>query len=142
MSQTFTELLGGAALFGVVGWGLENALASAEDAPARYSAAFGGKHIPFLPVYAAGGATVLALAPTLKAQNLPWFVRGAIYSGVLTGVEFLGCQLDRHRMGARSWDYGKDAPAEGCIDLKHAVMWGALGLIAEQFATGTSPRLR
>ena len=138
-TSTFTELLGGAALFGVAGWALENALS---ETP-RYSAAFGGHHVPFLPIYAGGGAAVLAIAPTLKQQNLPWFVRAAVYSGVLTGAEYLGCQLDRGTFKARSWDYGKDAPADGCIDWKHSVAWGLLGLIAEQFAGGQgSPRER
>lgn len=137
---TFTELVGTAAIFGVGGWALENALS---EEP-RYSALFRGVKIPFLPVYAAGGAGVVALAPTMKAQGLPWFARGALYGGLLTGIEWAACQLDRHTFDARSWDYGADAPAEGCIDIKHAVAWGALGLLAEAFATpGTgSPRNR
>lgn len=140
MTMTFTELLGGAAMFGVAGWGIENALFGP-----RYSAAFGGTHVPFLPVYALGGATVLALAPTLKAQNIPWPLRGAAYAGVLTGVEWAGCQVDRHTLGAKSWDYDHEESLDGhgCIDWKHAVAWGVLGLIAEQFAMGTgSPRER
>lgn len=138
-TSTFTELLGGSALFGVAGWAMENALS---ETP-RYSALFGGHKIPFLPVYAGGGAAVLAIAPTLKKQNIPWFLRGAVYAGVLTGAEWVGCQLDRGTFNARSWDYGPDAPAGGCIDLKHSIAWGVLGLIAEQFAGGNgSPRDR
>ncbi len=135
---TFTELVGGAAVFGLGGWALENVLS---EKP-RYSALFQGVKVPFLPVYAAGGAGVMALAPTMKAQGLPWFVRGALYGGILTAVEWTACQLDRHTFDARSWDYGREAPAEGCIDVKHAVAWGALGLLAEAFAAGGSPRNR
>jgi uncharacterized membrane protein len=136
--QTFTELLGGTALFGVAGWALENSLS---DTP-RYSQLFGGVKAPFLPVYAAGGAGVMMLAPTLKAQNLPWAVRGAIYAGAMTGVELAACYLDRGTFGAKSWDY-KDGGFGGCVDLKHALAWGALGLLAEQFVPGPgSPRDR
>jgi|HubBroStandDraft_1064217.scaffolds.fasta_scaffold522281_2 hypothetical protein len=131
MAMKFSELVGGAAIFGLVGWGIENVLFGP-----RYSAVFGDRKIPFLPIYAAGGATVLAVAPTLKAQGLPWPVRAAAYAGILTGIEWTGCQLDRKTLGARSWDYGDEAPAEGCIDVKHAVAWGALGLIAESFQSG------
>lgn len=137
--MTFTELLGGAALMGIGGWALENALC---DEP-RYSAAFKGAKVPFLPVYALGGASVLALAPTLKAQGLPWPVRGAAYAGILSGVEWAACQVDRKTLGARSWDYGDDSiDGEGCVDLKHAIAWGALGLLAESLVTGGkgSPR--
>lgn len=140
MAMKFSELVGGAAISGVAGWGIENMLFGP-----RYSALFKGAHVPFLPIYAAGGATVLAIAPTLKAQGLPWIARGAAYAGILTALEWTGCQLDRKSLGAHSWDYGDgdDAPAEGCIDVKHAIAWGVLGLLVEGFQGGTgSPRER
>lgn len=128
MALTFTKLLGYAAAFGVAGWALENLLS---ETP-RYSAAFRGKRVPFLPVYALGGASVLVVSPTLKAQGMPAAARAATYAGILSGVEWTACQIDRKTMCARSWDYGPDTPdGDGCVDVPHAVAWGVLGLVAE-----------
>src|SRR5271154_3188384 len=88
------------ALFGVGGWALENAAFGP-----RYSAVWRRAHIPFLPVYAVGGATILATAPYLKSHNLPWYVRIPIYAAMLSGVEYIGCQIDRKLLNACSWDY-------------------------------------
>lgn len=141
MAMKFTELLGGAALFGVAGWGMEYAWRTVQGEEPYYSSAFKGAKVPFLPVHAAGGGLVLAIAPTLREQGWPWPLRGAAYAGVLSALEWAACQTDRQMMGERSWDYGKDAPADGCVDWKHAIAWGALGLLAESLINGKgSPR--
>lgn len=120
---------GKAAVAGVLGWAGENALYGP-----RYSQVWRGRRVPFLPVYAAGGGAVAALAPRLA--GLPFPVRGAIYGATAMGIEFLGCQIDRRFFGARSWDYeGKDALAEktgGCVDWKHSLLWAGIGLLAEK----------
>jgi len=117
------------AAFGVGGWAIENAIFGP-----RYSSWWRRARIPFLPVYAVGGAAVLLTAPQLKKRNVPWWVRLPIYAALLTGIEYVGCQIDRRIFNACSWDYSKQncgKPYEGCIDLKHAAVWGALGLVAE-----------
>lgn len=114
-------------LFGVGGWALENAVYGP-----RFSTVFGGAQIPFLPVYAFGGATIMATRPYL--DKLPWIVRVPIYSALLTGVEFVGCQVNRRVFGSCSWDYSTQNcanPLAGCIDLDHGLLWGILGVAVE-----------
>jgi uncharacterized membrane protein len=128
-NTTTEKVVGKAALFGVAGWAAENLLFGQ-----RYSAAFHGRHVPFLPAYAAGGLAVMATAPHIDNWPLP--IRAAAYALLGTAVEFVGCQIDRKVMDARSWDYGgsdKLALATGgCVDWKHAALWGALGIVAEK----------
>jgi len=115
------------ATFGAGGWLVENALS---DRP-RYSAAFGTRRVPFLPIYAAGGAAAMLIAPHLRgASTVGRFVT---YAAALSALEYVGCQIDRRALGARSWDYG--GGGEGCVDLAHAAIWGALGLLVEKVAT-------
>lgn len=117
-----------AAIFGFVGWAIE---AVYETHP-RWSRVFGSHHVPFLPVYAFGGFAVLALAPHLSW--LPFLARGATYAASLTALEWVACRIDRSR-GHCSWDYeDNDCASGGCIDTKHAVAWGALGLLVERMA--------
>ncbi len=129
-NTTVEAVVAKAALFGTAGWAAENLLFGP-----RYSALFHGRKVPFLPVYAAGGLAVIATAP--RIAPLPWPVRGVVYALAATAVEYVGCQIDRRALDARSWDYGQsDGLAEktdGCLDWKHSAMWGALGLLAEKF---------
>ena len=114
--------------FGIAGWALESAIFGP-----RSSAVFGGREVPFLPVYAAGGIGVLLAAPQLRAAHVPWPLRAAAYAALLSAVEYAGCVMDR-RMGSCAWDYSGNAcarPERGCVDLKHAALWGALGLVVE-----------
>ncbi len=124
-----SDLVTSAALFGAGGWAIENVLSKEP----RYSALFKGERVPFLPVYAIGGAAVMMLAPRLR--ELPWYVRAAIYAGTLSGVEYAGCHIDREVLEACSWDYSrKDCaePVRGCVDFGHAALWGMLGLLVEK----------
>lgn len=116
--------------YGVAGWVLENTLFGA-----RYSNLFGRVAVPFLPVYAIGGTAIAAIAPRLKESALPWYFRGAVYAALLSGVEWLGCRVDRDVLGGCAWDYtGQKCiePARGCVDLPHFVLWGILGLAVEK----------
>jgi len=118
------------AFFGIAGWALENVVFGP-----RYSAVFGAARVPFLPVYAIGGSAALMIAPSLKASNVPWPLRAAAYAALLSGIEYAGCQFERRKLGACSWDYTDQkcaSPREGCIDLPHALLWGALGLLLER----------
>jgi uncharacterized membrane protein len=125
--MSLVKVLGGAALCGLAGWALENVLS---DRP-RYSAAFRGAPVPFLPVYAVGGAVVIALAP--KIRNLSAPARAAIYAAASTGVELVACDIDRNVLDARSWDYGPSVIVKnGCVNYRHSIAWGVLGLLAEQ----------
>lgn len=121
------EFAGKAALYGVGGWALENMLFGP-----RFSVVFGRAPIPFLPIYAAGGAALMLAQPHL--QRVPWLLRFPIYGALLSGVEYMGCLVDRKLFGACSWDYSQQSCArtyQGCIDLQHAIVWGALGLLAD-----------
>lgn len=129
-STTTTEaVVGKAALFGVAGWAAENLLFGP-----RYSDMFHGHHVPFLPLYAAGGVAVMAAAPHIEEMPLP--IRAVAYALLGTAVEFLGCQGDRKIMDGHAWDFGasdKLAKATGgCVDWKHAALWGVLGVVAEK----------
>ena len=118
-------------LFGVAGWAGENVLFGP-----RYSPVFQGRHVPFLPVYAAGGLTMMAAAS--HVAKWPVLARAAVYAALGTAIEYAGCQLDRKVFDARSWDYGaRDGLAistDGCLSWKHTALWGGLGLVAEMFA--------
>ena len=121
------EFAANTTLFGVGGWALENAIYGP-----RFSTMFGGAKVPILPIYAAGGATLLLTRPFLG--KLPWILRAPIYGALLSGVEFLGCQFDRRVLGSCSWDYSNAACAktfEGCIDVNHGIVWAALGVIVD-----------
>jgi len=123
------HLFARAAVFGFAGWAAENVLSEGK----RCSALFKGAHVPFLPIYAAGGTAAMLLAPHLRA--LPWYARGAAYAAALSGVELVGCAVDRDVLGACSWDYSGQGCArggEGCVDLKRAALWGMLGLCVEK----------
>jgi len=116
-------LLGKFLLFGYLGWVVEQ---MSSDTP-RYSAVFGGAKVPILPVFGFGGLFIGYLAP--KLAGAPFLLRGAAYSGALSGLEYVACRVDRN-LGRRSWAYGPDG---ACVDWKHAGAWGALGLAAEPF---------
>lgn len=126
-----SNLIVNAALLGVGGWAIESSLSKEP----RYSALFKGSRVPWLPVYAFGGAAAMLLAPRLRERDLSWPVRAAIYAAVLSGVEYAGCLIDREALGACSWDYSQEhcaKPLRGCVDFKHAALWGMLGLLAEK----------
>lgn len=125
------DVLAKATAFGVAGWVAENALSDHD----RYSALFKGHRVPFLPVYAVGGVVLTSAASYLG--KWPTLARGLAYAILGTGVEYIGCIIDRRFLQARSWDYGqRDALArasEGCLNFAHAALWGGLGIIAEKF---------
>ena len=137
-----------ATAFAGAGWALENvsSLFGEGRSEKRYSALWGGRKIPLLPVYAFGGLAVLATAPTLKEARVPWMGRAAIYGAMLSGIEYVGCRVDRDVLGACSWNYASSGTSsskkcgrgEGCVDLKHALLWAALGLALESL---TEPSL-
>lgn len=113
---------------GVAGWVLEN-LTSEEP---RYSKVFGdGTRIPFLPIYAVGGALVAATAPEIRALTVP--ARALVYGGGLTALEALAGRTER-ALGRRSWDYRGDV-----VDLPHAALWSILGLGLEAIVLRSEP---
>ena len=127
MTKSTSNLAVRAAAFGVGGFVVENTFFGP-----RYSALFGGIAVPVLPVYAAGGLAVQAIAPHIR--DVSFFGRAAIYAAALSGIELAGCWFDRDVLGACSWDYSKHGCKKslaGCIDLKHAALWGALGMLVE-----------
>ena len=120
--------------FGIAGWALENTLAPSP----RYSALFGEARVPFLPIYAFGGTTLLLLAPRLRSSGISWPLRATIYAGILTALELAGCAIDRNVLGARSWTYdprGSYKGLAGCVDPVHALLWAAAGLAMETLVT-------
>jgi uncharacterized membrane protein len=132
MSQSnLGDVIAKAVAFGIAGWVAENALSDRD----RYSAVFRGHRVPFLPVYAVGGVAMTSMASFL--EKWPLLARGLAYAAVGTTVEYVGCQIDRKLLQARSWDYGqRDTLArssDGCVNFAHSALWGGLGLIAEKF---------
>lgn len=105
---------------GVGGWALENALFGP-----RESHHFPG--VPFMPVYAAGGAVIALLEPRVSQMNL--LTQALIYGGTLTAIEGAAGVLERAD-GRRSWDYDGSP-----IDLGHAAAWAVLGTLAGQLAS-------
>lgn len=111
---------------GILGFVMENVIFGA-----RYSKALDGRRggVPFLPVYAAGGAVLASVIPAVRPLAVP--LRFAAYAGSLTAVEYGACQLDRG-WGSRSWKYEEGFDSHGCVDLPHSIAWGALGVVMEQ----------
>jgi hypothetical protein len=64
---------GKTALYGVGGWAIENMIFGP-----RFSAWFNRAPVPFLPVYAAGGAALMLT----HLKRVPWILRVPIYSAV------------------------------------------------------------
>lgn len=129
------EIVSKAAAFGLVGWVLENALCGD-----RYSSAFLGHKVPWLPLYAANGIALTSVAPYLSSW--PIFGRGLAYAALGTAVEYVGCQVDRKLLSQRAGVYGggfggsPDAlfqASGGCVNFTRSVLWGGLGLVAEKF---------
>jgi uncharacterized membrane protein len=118
------------ALFGVGGWVAENALCEQD----RYSSVFRGAKIPFMPVYAANGVVLTAVAPYV--DNWPILARGFAYGILGTMVEFAGCYIDRNLLGGKSGSFGSvDALtrlSEGCVNFTRSALWGGMGLVAEK----------
>lgn len=132
-TQLAKSLLSAALIGGLAGWTLENVLALAKSEPERFSHLFQKASVPFLPVYAAGGAMIEALSPFLKNEKLA--SRAVVYAASLTALELIACKLDRIA-GDASWSYapsGDSSSLEGCVDLPHGLAWGGLGLLAERF---------
>lgn len=130
--STVGDIITKVTLFGVAGWVAENGLCQQD----RYSALFRGAKIPFMPIYAVNG--VVLSAASSYFSKWPVLARGLSYAILGTGVEFLGCQIDRKLIGSRSWDYGKDdalaRSADGCVNLTRAALWAGVGLVAEKFS--------
>ena len=126
------DIISKVAVFGVAGWLAENAICQQD----RYSAIFRGAKIPFMPIYAVNGVALTAVAPYVS--RWPTLARGLAYSLLGTGIEWVGCQIDRKLLSSQSWDYGRgDALANvtlGCVSFTRSVLWGGMGLVAEKVA--------
>jgi hypothetical protein len=128
------EIITKVAAFGVAGWALENALCGD-----RYSSLFRGQRVPFLPIYAANGVALTAIAP--RVASWPTLGRGLAYAALGTAVEYVGCQIDRKLLSQRiafgpGGFGGPDALArasDGCVNFTRSALWGGLGLVAEKF---------
>lgn len=119
MHQTTSagKVLATALLTGVAGWAMENVLFGP-----RYSYHF--PNLPFMPVYAAGGALIALMEPRVSHWSLP--AQAFAYGGTLTAIEGIAGLLERAE-GRRSWDY-EGSP----VDLPHAVAWTVLGTLVGQ----------
>jgi len=129
MATNVGDIIAKVTMFGVAGWVAENALCGTD----RYSTIFRGAKIPFMPIYAANGVVLTAAAPYVS--KWPILARGLAYAILGTGVEYVGCRIDRQLL-TRSWDYGRDDSlarlSEGCVDFTRSALWAGMGLIAEK----------
>lgn len=78
-------------LAGVAGWMIENSLSDER----RYSKVFGGRRVPFLPVWGAGGAAVASLAGT-----------GTIHTGIALTPANLDAAAGAAGFGGNAWQFG------------------------------------
>lgn len=125
------EIISKVAAFGVAGWFAENAICGTE----RYSTLLRNWQIPFMPIYAVNGL-VLSTASNYVSK-WPWLARGIVYGALGSGVEWAGCQIDRHLLNGTSQAmYGSpDALTNltsGCVNFKRSALWAGMGLIAEK----------
>lgn len=112
---------------GVAGWAIENAFFGRRRS-------YHAPNLPFMPVYAVGGAAVALLVPHLKNASAP--ERAVVYGLTLTAIEGTAGALERAE-GRRSWDYDGSP-----IDAPHALAWTGLGLVLEQAILKLSPQER
>lgn len=129
------EIIQRAAAFGVGGWFAENAICGTE----RYSTILRSTQIPFLPVYAANGVVLTAAAGFVNKRHWPWLARSLVYSVLGTGVEWIGCEIDRHLLSnsAQLMYNNPDALTRltsGCVNFKRGAMWAGMGLIVEKIS--------
>jgi hypothetical protein len=103
---------------GIGGWLFERVLIGPPES-------YVGRLAPFLPTYALGGLAIAVARRPLAKLSAP--ARFAFYAAALTSVEYGACQIDR-ATGPASWGYG---PSNACVDLPHALLWGAFGLAGE-----------
>jgi len=125
------DILQKVAAFGVGGWFVENAICGTE----RYSSVLRNTRIPFLPVYAANGVVLTAAAPYV--DKWPWLARGLVYAALGTGVEWIGCQIDRHLLSGSEQMMRLNPDAlmnlsSGCVNFTRSALWGGMGLVAEK----------
>ena len=129
MATNVGDIIAKVTMFGVAGWVAENALCGTD----RYSTIFRGAKIPFMPIYAANGVALTAAAPYVS--KWPILARGLAYAILGTGVEYVGCRIDRQLL-TRTWDYGRNDSlarlSEGCVDFTRSALWAGMGLIAEK----------
>lgn len=118
------EIVTAGVLAGVGGWIIDNAYSLPR--PPGYSWIVGGPSVglPILPVYAVGGMGIAAAAPHLHNLSAP--ERFVLYAAGMTALEYGACKAER-AMGRQSWDY-----QGACVDVPHALAWGALAMVAEQ----------
>ena len=100
---------------GFAGWLIENA---AQGKP-RYSRL--APSTPLLPVYAAGGALVALIAPSLSGRTLS--EKMLVYGVMLTTLEGAAGMIERMD-GRESWDYHGSV-----VDPPHALAWALLGTL-------------
>ena len=117
-----STIAAGFVLSGIAGWTIENV----KRGP-TFSKAFNGAKVPFLPVYAVGGAAVLLLLPTVAP--LPIWQRFIIYGAVATAVEATAGFVDRLDGDIPSWDYDGSI-----VDLRYSALWAVGALLVEQLA--------
>ena len=109
-----TRIIAAGLASGVLGWALENVIVGPRESRYAFS-------LPFMPVYAVGGAIVAAAKPAL--DNVGLVKQVAAYSAILGGVELVAGTADR-ALGGREWGYGSQG---NVVDVPHALTWGVLG---------------
>lgn len=109
---------------GLAGWALENAWAKLHGDPPRYSRVPGVGGLPFLPVYAAGGAAVALAQPFLTRRPLP--VKALAYGTGLTALELAAATAERSA-GRASWAYEDGAP----VSVGHSLTWAGMALLLD-----------
>ncbi len=114
--------------FGVGGWVFENVVRGP-----TFSKAFNGAKVPFLPVYAFGGVTVLIIAP--KVAHLPVYQRFLVYGAATVGVEAIAGIIDRMDGDKPSWDYDGSP-----VNLKYAVLWAGASMAIEQMVVALASK--
>lgn len=102
---------------GVAGWAMENVLWGP-----HYS--WAAPNLPFIPMYAAGGAIIALMEPRVSHWSLP--AQALTYGATLTAFEGVAGLIDRAN-GRKTWDYDGHV-----VDVPHALAWAVLGTLVGQ----------
>ena len=115
-------------IYGLCGIGLEVTYTALRKIPKLQ----GFTQLWVFPLYAIAGLSIEKIQAQLAGK--PLYVRAGVYAALVFAIEYAGGWTAEKITGKCPWKYGADYPwsVHGYINLTHAPLWGAAGLLAEK----------
>lgn len=91
----------------------------------------GSTSLWMFPVY---GSIAYLFPPVQKhVLSQPWFIRGIVYMLVIFIVEYMAGVFYKKILGESLWHYSGRFSLHGHIQLVHAPLWFAVGILLERY---------